>query len=172
MSADPAVASWREAFAAMDAACTDPAVDAVAQSARFLLLHGHLMPRREQAAMREELEAAGLVDVPVVLAAWHTIAVLCAGAAGPEPQNGAQGDGARSGAAAVANDTNGPVRPAQGGARAIPGPPVAPEGAHSAAESPQAPDAATETQNGPRAATDASAARVAATEDHTDTQEP
>lgn len=170
---DPAVETWREAFAAMDAASTDPAVHAVADDARHLLIALPAMSRSEVAAMAEEFRGATSPgDVVALLRVWRMAAGLYAAAAGT--QNGAQGLEARSGAAVVADDANGSLRPARGVAWAIPGPSVAHASPHSAAETPPGLDAPTETPDGCRAATDATdatTARVAATEDHTDTQE-
>lgn len=88
-STDPAAPTWRGTLAAMDAASTDPGVLAVVESARFLLLHGHLMPPGERAAMRESLAEAAAADLPGLLSAWHTTAALCA-QIGPEAHSGPQ----------------------------------------------------------------------------------
>jgi len=85
---DPAVETWREAFAAMDRATTDPAVLAVAADARCLLLGWDAMPRAEQKVAREELAAAEPGDVPSLLRAWRVAAGLYAAAA----TNGTQQD--------------------------------------------------------------------------------
>jgi hypothetical protein len=64
--ADPAPVTWREAFAAMDAASTDPGVLAVAGDARCLLLAQPHMPPSERAAMAQELAAAEPGGVPAL----------------------------------------------------------------------------------------------------------
>jgi hypothetical protein len=150
-STEPAVETWRTTFAAMDAASADPGVLAVAESARFLLLHGHLMPPGERAAMRESLAEAAPADLLGLLSAWHTTAALCAQSA-PEPQSGPQGCAADPGAF-PADDTNGAPPPAQDGVRGIPGPPVAPRDAQSAAEPPAASRTGNPSPNEPTGAT-------------------
>ena len=84
---DPAVETWREAFAAMDRAATDPGVLAVAADARALVLALTGMPRSEQAAMAEEFRAAeSWQAIAELLRAWRITAGLHAAAA--EAQNG------------------------------------------------------------------------------------
>jgi hypothetical protein len=80
VTAGPAVETWRETFAAMDAASADPGVLAVASDARCLLLGLAGMPPSERAAMAEELAAAGPGDVPGLLRAWRVTAGLHAAA--------------------------------------------------------------------------------------------
>jgi hypothetical protein len=86
VTADPAVQTWREAFAAMNAASVDPGVLAVASDARCLLLGLAGMPPSERAAMHEELAAAGPGDVPGLLRTWRVTAGLHAGLAAPAPE--------------------------------------------------------------------------------------
>jgi len=166
---DPAVETWRETFAVMDRATTDPGVLAVAADARCLLLALPGMPLSERGAFAEELAAAEPGDVPGLLRSWRVIAGLHAASAGA--QNGPQS--LRDGLPALADPggVNGAPRTTQETARAIPGRSATPGAAHSPAEASTAPVVPRRPLSPVQGATGPSVALHATSEAHTDRED-